>query len=118
MRLARIALVACWAGVLLLVGKIGMDAWMQQVTPMKDLPAWITALPIAHRGLYDRSAGVPENSLAAFGRAIDAGYACEFDVRLLADGRLAVFHDSDLRRMTRHCGRLRDATRVLPGKHA
>ena len=54
----------------------------------------------AHRGLHDRSAGIPENSLAAFRRAIEHGFAAELDVHLLADGSLAVFHDSDLRRMT------------------
>ena len=54
----------------------------------------------AHRGLHDRSAGIPENSLAAFRRAIGHGFGVELDVRLLADGSLAVFHDSDLRRMT------------------
>ena len=54
----------------------------------------------AHRGLHDKSAGVPENSLAAFRRAIGHGFGAELDVHLLADGSLAVFHDSDLKRMT------------------
>ena len=54
----------------------------------------------AHRGLYDQGAGIPENSLAAFRRAVEHGFGAELDVHLLADGSLAVFHDSDLRRMT------------------
>ena len=54
----------------------------------------------AHRGLHDRSIGIPENSMAAFRRAIEHGFAVELDVHLLADGSLAVFHDSDLRRVT------------------
>ena len=54
----------------------------------------------AHRGLHDKSAGVPENSLAAFRRAVEYGFGAELDVHLLADGSLAVFHDSDLKRMT------------------
>ena len=29
-----------------------------------------------HRGLYDNEHGVPENSLAAFEAAMDAGYGC------------------------------------------
>lgn len=67
---------------------------------MKDLPAWITQRPIAHRGLHNAAAGAPENSLAAFQRAVDAGYPIETDVHLLTDGRLAVFHDFTLKRMT------------------
>ena len=54
----------------------------------------------AHRGLHDLSRGVPENSLAAFRRAAGRGYGAELDVHLLADGSLAVLHDSALARMT------------------
>lgn len=54
----------------------------------------------AHRGLHDKDHGVPENSLAAFRRAVEHGYGAELDVHLLADGELAVFHDSKLKRMT------------------
>ena len=54
----------------------------------------------AHRGLHDRNAGIPENSLAAFRRAIAHGFGSELDVHLLKGGTLAVFHDSNLRRMT------------------
>lgn len=50
----------------------------------------------AHRGLHSR--GVPENSLAAFRAAKDGGYGMELDVHLMADGNLAVLHDSSLRR--------------------
>jgi len=51
----------------------------------------------AHRGLH--GAGVPENSLAAFRAAIDAGAGIECDVRLSADGEVMVFHDHDLQRV-------------------
>ena len=54
----------------------------------------------AHRGLHDADAGAPENSMAAFRRAAERGFPSELDVHLLADGTLAVFHDSALRRMT------------------
>lgn len=64
----------------------------------------------AHRGLHDLAKGVPENSRAAFARAIDAGFGSELDVHLLADGALAVFHDSDLRRMTGRDGVIEDLT--------
>lgn len=56
---------------------------------------------IAHRGLHTRDRSVPENSLAAFRAAVEAGYGVEFDVHITADGALAVFHDDTLLRM---CG--------------
>ncbi len=55
---------------------------------------------VAHRGLHDRDAGVPENSLAAFQLAVERGHAIELDVRITADGQLVVFHDLELERMT------------------
>jgi len=51
----------------------------------------------AHRGLH--GPGVPENSLAAFSAALDAGAGIECDVRLTADGEVVVFHDHDLQRL-------------------
>lgn len=54
--------------------------------------------PIAHRGLHGIDA--PENSLAAFGKAIDAGFPIEIDVRPIDDGTVVVFHDDKLTRMT------------------
>ena len=64
----------------------------------------------AHRGLHDRPAGIPENSLPAFRRAAEAGYGAELDVRLTRDGRLAVFHDSDLTRMCGAAGCVEELT--------
>ena len=64
----------------------------------------------AHRGLHCSADSVPENSLAAFRRAIRHGYGAELDVHLLRDGTLAVFHDSDLKRMTSVTGVLEDCT--------
>lgn len=62
----------------------------------------------AHRGLYDKAAGIPENSLSAFSRAVAHGFGVELDVHLLRDGTLAVFHDSDVKRMTGREGYLED----------
>jgi len=59
---------------------------------MKDLRRW----GYAHRGLHGK--GVPENSMAAFRKALDGGYGIELDVHLLADGELAVIHDASLKR--------------------
>lgn len=53
----------------------------------------------AHRGLHDSEK--PENSLAAFGAAVENGYGMELDIHLTRDGRLAVMHDNNVKRM---CG--------------
>ncbi len=55
----------------------------------------------AHRGLFDNKSEAPENSLAAFRKAVDAGYGMELDVQLTKDDKLVVFHDATLKRM---CG--------------
>ena len=55
---------------------------------------------IAHRGLHNKEAGIPENSLLAFGEAIEKGYAIECDVQQIEDGTPVVFHDSKLARLT------------------
>ena len=50
----------------------------------------------AHRGLHGN--GVPENSMAAFRRALESGYGIELDIHMLSDGNLAVIHDASLLR--------------------
>ena len=52
----------------------------------------------AHRGLHGN--GIPENSLAAFELACQDGYGLELDVQLSRDGKVMVFHDYTLKRMT------------------
>lgn len=65
-------------------------------------------LIIAHRGA---SAEKPENTLAAFQRALELGVdGIELDVQLSRDGVPVVFHDSSLRRLTGQSGRLTDKT--------
>ncbi|HWF77615.1 MAG TPA: glycerophosphodiester phosphodiesterase family protein [Caulobacteraceae bacterium] len=80
---------------------------------MKDRfgEAWdfIFAPAIAHRGLWTKD-GPPENSLAAFEAACEAGYGIELDVQLSSDGEAMVFHDSTLKRLTGHEGRVSDHT--------
>lgn len=63
---------------------------------------WLVETPIAHRGYHTKN--IPENSLAAFSKAIEKGYAIELDVKMLADGTLVVFHDESLARMTGNDG--------------
>ncbi len=56
---------------------------------------------IAHRGYHDIKIGIPENSIAAFKRAISYNYTIELDVHLTKDNKLVVFHDNSLKRV---CG--------------
>jgi len=53
----------------------------------------------AHRGFHNKP-DIPENSIAAFKRAIERGFGAELDVHIIKDGNLVVFHDSDLERCT------------------
>ncbi|MBP3674519.1 MAG: glycerophosphodiester phosphodiesterase [Oscillospiraceae bacterium] len=71
---------------------------------LKNLLGW----SYAHRGLHD--AERPENSMAAFRAALDAGFGIELDIHLLKDGNLAVMHDSSLKRTTGCDGRIEDLT--------
>lgn len=73
----------------------------------KELPT-LRNWAYAHRGLHGK--GVPENSMAAFKAALEAGYGIELDVHLLKDGNLAVIHDSLLNRTTGQAGRIEDLT--------
>lgn len=62
------------------------------------------ARPIAHRGLHDGDAGVPENSLAALGAAARGGYGVEIDLQPSREGEPVVFHDATLDRLTGRVG--------------
>ena len=54
----------------------------------------------AHRGLYRKDQSIPENSLPAFQRAVEAGYGIELDVQLSRDGQVVVYHDDTLNRVS------------------
>ena len=60
---------------------------------------WLTARPIAHRGLHDAKAGIVENSASAFAAAVAGNYAIECDLQLSADGEAMVHHDDMLGRL-------------------
>lgn len=66
--------------------------------------AWLTARPIAHRGLHDAASGRVENTLGAARAAIAAGFAIECDIQASRDGEAIVFHDFDLARLTEASG--------------
>jgi glycerophosphoryl diester phosphodiesterase len=67
---------------------------------------WLTARPVAHRGLHDATLGVIENTASAFAAAIAGGYAIETDLQVSADGEAMVHHDDALGRLTAGTGRL------------
>lgn len=71
--------------------------------PVQPLPGWLTRRAYAHRGSH--GGAVPENSMAAFDRAMAAGEGIECDVRAAGDGAIHVFHDARLERMTGVAGR-------------
>lgn len=80
-------------------------SWAMAPRPTHPVSAafWqkLSSYRYAHRGLHAIARGIPENSLAAYRAARDAGYGVEFDVHLSADKHLVVIHDSNLSRM---CG--------------
>ena len=69
---------------------------------------WLTARPVAHRGLHEASRGVIENTASAFAAAIAGGYGIECDVQLSRDGEAMVHHDEALGRLTEGQARLAD----------
>ena len=86
------------------VGAAAAAGWCAMLRPRRNQPGWekLQGVRYAHRGLHDAGAGIPENSMAAFRLAVEHGFGAELDVHLMADGNLAVVHDSDL---TRVCGK-------------
>lgn len=78
-----------------------LSLWM--ICPRLKKPDWssLSGFKYAHRGLHQADQSVPENSLAAFRRAVEHGYGIELDVQLTADGQVVVFHDATLKRV---CG--------------
>jgi glycerophosphoryl diester phosphodiesterase len=69
-------------------------------------PDWLTARPVAHRGLHDRARGIIENMPAAAQAAVDGNFAIECDIQLTADGEAMVHHDDALGRLTEGSGPL------------
>jgi glycerophosphoryl diester phosphodiesterase len=67
------------------------------MTPHLD---WLTARPIAHRGLHNKARGIIENTVSAFAAAIARQYAIECDLQISAEGEAVVFHDETLDRLT------------------
>lgn len=92
------------------IALLGTALWLLAIQGRKGHPKLHTlqGWSYAHRGLHGQ--GVPENSMAAFRKALEKGYGIELDVHLLADGTLAVMHDSPLKRTTGAEGIIEDLT--------
>jgi glycerophosphoryl diester phosphodiesterase len=73
-------------------------------------PDWLTARPVAHRGLHDRARGIIENMPGAVAAAIDGHFSIECDIQLTADGEAMVHHDDALGRLTEGSGAVRGLT--------
>jgi len=67
---------------------------------------WLTARPVAHRGLHDTSAGIIENTASSVAAAVAAGYGIEVDLQISRDGEAMVYHDDALGRLTEGDSRL------------
>ncbi len=76
-----------------------------------NAPDWLTARPIAHRGLHSKQFGLVENTPAAAAAAVAKNYAIECDIQRTKDGEAVVFHDFTLDRLMRADGRV-DAFRA------
>lgn len=64
----------------------------------------------AHRGLHDNSSQAPENSMAAFRKAVEAGYGMELDVHVTKDKVPVIYHDFKLERVCGQPGKIEDYT--------
>lgn len=64
----------------------------------------------AHRGLYDNRGDAPENSMAAFRKAVANHYGIELDVQMSKDHHPVIFHDFTLSRVCGVKGKVKDYT--------
>jgi glycerophosphoryl diester phosphodiesterase len=69
-------------------------------------PDWLTARPVAHRGLHDIKRGIVENMPGAAAAAAAGNFGIECDIQLTADGEAMVHHDDALGRLTEGSGAL------------
>lgn len=73
-------------------------------------PDWLTARPIAHRGLHDKARGIVENMPSAIDAAVAGNFGIEVDLQLTGDNEAMVHHDFELGRLTEGSGALRSMT--------
>jgi len=89
----------------------GEMAWATKKAAEMVVPYWTGKFPVlvtAHRGF---SGDAPENTLAAFKKAMEVGSdMMELDVRFSKDGQIVVMHDDTLDRTTNGRGKVSDYT--------
>lgn len=86
-------------------------AYLYAIKPrMKKKADKMKGVFYAHRGLHNLAEGVPENTMAAFERAVEAGVGIEMDIQLTKDEQVVVFHDFDLKRVCCADGQVSDYT--------
>src|SRR3981189_3135349 len=69
-------------------------------------PDWLTARPVAPRGLHALARGLIENMPGRIRAAIDRNFNIKVAVQLTADGEAMVHHDDALGRLTEGSGPL------------
>jgi len=84
--------------VVLVLAVLYLLAIMPHMTHRPDLTPY-QGRYYAHRGLHDNQSEAPENTLAAFRKAVDAGYGIELDIQLTKDRIPVVVHDYHLKRL-------------------
>ncbi len=117
------SIIQCLCVILGILAVLYLLMIMPRMTGRPDREPHISVL-YAHRGLHDNSSDAPENSMAAFKKAVEAGYGIECDVQLTRDGIPVIFHDFTLKRVARYAegqaigdGPLNeDGTVSVPGK--
>ena len=100
-----IVLICCVEGLAVLYLLMIMPRMMHKAD---DLP--FRKVLYAHRGLHDNDSRAPENSMAAFKKAVEGGYGIELDVQLTKDKIPVVFHDYTLKRVCGVEGKVCDYT--------
>ncbi|MFT9392258.1 glycerophosphodiester phosphodiesterase family protein [Bifidobacterium sp.] len=68
------------------------------------------AAKAGYGSLQSRCPIAPENSLAAFAAACEAGYGIELDLQLTRDGQVVVVHDDNIKRVTGIDAKVADLT--------
>ncbi|HSB91596.1 MAG TPA: glycerophosphodiester phosphodiesterase family protein [Flavitalea sp.] len=92
-------------GYCLLTGVVpALEAQSRAAFPLHKYPVVV----IAHRGDHTK---VPENTIASYQHAINAGADyVEVDLRTTSDGQLVVMHDGTVDRMTNGTGKVKELT--------
>lgn len=96
-------------GAIVIIVALYLLAIMPRMFGRPDKTPFLGAL-YAHRGLHDNEGDAPENSMAAFRKAVETGYGIELDVQLTKDKVAVVFHDATLKRVCGAEGKVSDFT--------